>query len=170
MSNYPLSDDKMFYDYDKHRYILTEKCVLDELNVDLAYRLKTKGNAYSENYASTVLDQISLQVYNFIYQHNSQWLYVQMLLAKAPSARQVIKEAMKQQVLYFLMNGALDKYSGVDIRKGSAMSLDSIRNASIDPQAVTMLQQPLVETGLSLLYCGRYSTLFFAPKYQEEQY
>lgn len=170
---YPYDDEYMKYDYNKHRYILTPKCILDELNINLNERLNTRGANNKENYAQQVLDQISLQIYNFIYSHNSQWLFTQKILAKAPSARFVIKEAMKQQIMYFLMNGQIDKYSGVDLRKNTALNPNSIRgDIAIDPQAIIFLENPLQETGLSLLYRGRYMSIFAnkMPNYQEENY
>ena len=45
---YPFSDENMEYDYDSHRYVLTEKCVLDELNIDLLTRLNTRGHAVQQ--------------------------------------------------------------------------------------------------------------------------
>lgn len=169
---YPYSDELMYYDFKKHRYVLTTKCVLDELNTNLSARLNVKGAENAENYAQSILDQISLQVYNFIYQHNAQWLFVQKILAKCPSAREIIKEAMKQQVLYFLMNGQLDKYSGVDVRNNRAMDLRDLRGiGAIDPQTIIILEQPLAETRLSLLYRGRYNNILSSPpNYEAEGY
>lgn len=169
---YPYSDELLYYDKTKHRYILTPKCVLLELNTNLEQRLNTRGAENAENYAKSILDQISLYVYNFIYQHNAQWLFVQKILAKCPSAREVIKEAMKQQVLYFLMNGQIDKYSGVDVRSGRAMDLRDLRGLSnIDPQTIIILEQPLVETNTSLLFRGRYNNILTSPPdYEKEGY
>lgn len=170
-TTYPYSDEMMFYDYTKHRYILTPKCILEELNIDLAERLNTAGSNNQENAPKFILDLISMQIYNFIYSFSSKYLYVQWLLAKMPSARDILKECMKQQVLYFLINGQVDKYSGLDFRKNNALELGKIRGlASIDPIAYTMLQQPLYETGVSLLYTGRYPVLFKMPKYKEDNY
>lgn len=42
--NEPYSDAYMHYDELKHRYILTPKCVLDELGIDMEARLSAKGN------------------------------------------------------------------------------------------------------------------------------
>lgn len=168
---YPYSDELLYYDETQHRYVLTPKAVLYALNVNLADRLNNRGVNSAEDNASAVLNQISLEIYNFIYKHNAQWLYVQKVLAKCPSAREVIKQAMIQQVAYFLVNGQIDKFNGVDLRSGRVIDLRDIRGyASIDPQAVTILEQPLVETGVSLLYRGRYSIPPFVPDYKEAKY
>ena len=169
--SYPNSDELMTYDFNKHRYILTNKCVLDELNENLAERLNMRGSASAENVINSVLDLISLNVYNFIYSHTIQRFFVERILAKAPSARNVIKEAMKQQVLYFLVNGQIDKYAGVDVKKGQAMLLKDLRGErTIDPQAIMILDNPLEETKVSLLFRGRYSTFDDLPHYEEESY
>lgn len=167
----PLSNETMIYDFNKHRYILTPKCVLDELNENLYERLNTKGSANVENTAQVILDQISMQVYNFIYNHTAQRLYLQKVLAKSPTARETIKEAMKQQVLYFLINGQIDKYAGVDLRRGTVIPLSELRGErSIDAQTISILLQPLPETGVSVLYRGRYCTNFCNPNYEAEGY
>lgn len=168
---YPYSDELLFYDKTLHRYVLTPKAVLVSLNVNLADRLNNRGSNSAEDNASAVLRQISLEMYNFIYKHNSQWLYVQKLLAKCPSARDIIMQAMLQQVAYYLVNGQIDKFSGVDLRNGRAMDIKDLRGvASIDPQAISILEQPLVETGVSLLYRGRYSIPPFKPNYADAEY
>ena len=168
---YPYSDELLFYDKVLHRYVLTPKAVQLALNVNLVDRLNNRGASSAEDNASVVLSQISLEVYNFIYKHTSQWLYLQKVLAKAPSAREVIKQAMLQQVSYYLVNGQIDKFSGVDLRNGRAMDLRDLRGlASIDPQTEAILEQPLIETGVSLLYRGRYSIPPFKPNYVEEDY
>lgn len=170
-TTYPYSDEMMYYDYTKHRYILTAECVLQELNIDLADRLNTSGSNNKENTPKYILDIISMQIYNFIYSFSTKYLYVQWLLAKMPSARDILKECMKQQVLYFLINGQIDKYSGVDFRKNTGIELNRIRGINaIDPMTYNMLQQPLYETGVSLLYTGRYPVLFRCPKYKEDNY
>lgn len=168
----PLTDETMIYDYKKHRYILTPKCVLDELNENLFERLNTRGCANVENLAQNVLEQISLQIYNFVYSHTSQRLFLQKVLAKSPTARELLKEAMKQQVLYFLINGQIDKYSGVDLRKGTAMAKEDLRGErAIDPQAITILQEILPETKVSMLYRGRYNSILTSPPdYEKEGY
>lgn len=168
---YPYSDELLYYDTVLHRYVLTTKAVQLSLGVNLADRLNNRGVSSAEDNARFVLAQISLEVYNFIYKHNAQWLYVQKVLAKCPSAREVLKQAMIQQVAYFLVNGQIDKFSGVDLRNGRAMDLRDLRGyASIDPQTITILEQPLVETGVSLLYRGRYSIPPFVPDYEEAGY
>ncbi len=47
--NEPYSDAYMRYDELKHRYILTPKCVLDELGIDMEARLSAKGSAIKAN-------------------------------------------------------------------------------------------------------------------------
>ena len=46
---YPYNDDVMVYDYDKHRYFLTEKGVLSELGISYG----TAGENIAAGYSSS---------------------------------------------------------------------------------------------------------------------
>ena len=98
VKTYPYTDENMEYDYDNHRYVLTDKCVLDELNIDLIMRLNTRGSAVQQLQPKKFLKRVSAIVYTQIYRHNINNEVQEYILAKAPSARQIIKEAMLNQV------------------------------------------------------------------------
>ncbi len=62
---------------------------------------------------------------------------------------------MKEQVEYFIFNGDLSVYSGVDFRKGTKTA--NVNDRILAPMAEQILAKPLKETRLSLLYQGSYT-------------
>ena len=61
---YPYSDEFMVYDYENHRYILTEKDVEVNLGISLSARSK------NANARAQVLKQVSRQIYSFIHDYS----------------------------------------------------------------------------------------------------
>ena len=153
----PYSDEAMRYDYDSHMYILTQQCVLAELNTNLQEVLNPTGAANAGENANATLRQISEVVYSQMYDASCDNDIQEWLAAKAQSARKIIKDALKQQVLYFLFNGEVSQCSGVDIKKGRKMQ--DLSNRILSPNARRILEKNLKETGKSLLYSGGYPEL-----------
>ena len=153
----PYSDEAMRYDYDSHMYILTQQCVLAELNTNLQEVLNPTGAANAGENANATLRQISEVVYSQMYDASCDNDIQEWLAAKAQSARKIIKDALKQQVLYFLFNGEVSQCSGVDIKKGRKMQ--DFSNRILSPNALRILERNLKETGKSLLYSGSYPEL-----------
>ena len=164
---YPYNDEYMVYDYDEHRYILTEKAVLDKNNINLQERLNVGGEVNRERTPQIFLDSVSDLVYSQIYDYSSQPSIQEYQLAKCPSARKVIMKAMLDQVDYVLVNGFLNQYGGIDLKKGS--KLDGIEGKYLAPLSKSKLSKPLVETGTPLLYAGKYS-MIFKPDYEKWGY
>lgn len=165
--NYPFDDNLMVYDYDNHRYILTPQAVLDKLNIDLTERLNNGGESNIERVANMFLDEISELVYNEIYDYSSQPLIQEYQIAKIPSARNVIMRAMLKQVDYVLVNGMLHQYSGVDLKR--SVNNDKMASKYLAPMSRSILTKPLIETGIPLMYAGKYS-MIFKPHYDDERY
>ena len=164
---YPYDDEYMVYDYDEHRYILTPKAVLDKNNLDLIERLNVGGVANRERAPQMFLDEISEIVYTQIYDYSSQPVIQEYQIAKIPSARNVILKAMLKQVDYALVNGFIDQYSGIDLKKNT--KLDGLSGKYLAPRAKSILTKPLIETGVPLIYAGKYA-MVFKPNYEEEGY
>lgn len=159
--NFPFSDQSMVYDYTTHRYTLTKECVFNELGINLDVRLNTALNDNPSNAADIALKQVSRRVYNFIYSRCGNKLYIELLLAKYEPCRNVLKECMLNEVRYFLANGNLGEYSGVNLANNSAMELSPLRDSRIVSQDTeATLYQPL-PNGVCLLYQGRYIVPYF---------
>lgn len=104
MSNitYPYNDDYMVYDYTKHRYILTEKYCLDVLGLNLREKVGGGRATNPQAQINNILDvRISQRLYSVIYSHNDKHT-LEYILAKSPTARNVIRDAMGQELLYLL--------------------------------------------------------------------
>lgn len=141
--NEPYSDAYMRYDELKHRYILTPKCVLDELGIDMEARLSAKGSANPQATINALLDRVSALTYRFIYAHNIDNEAQRYAIETLPSARRILFEAMKAQLTYVMAVGDL--------------SLSSDKNKRLqymDDVAAEMLENPLLELGHSLIYTG----------------
>ena len=163
---YPYDDEFMVYDYEEHRYILTPQAIIQKLGVDLA-ELNFGGIANVEMASQLFLDEISDFIYNQIYDYSSQPYIQEWQIAKYPSARNVIMKAMLKQVDYVRVNGFLHQYSGVDLKKNVANI--KMSDKFLAPMAKSVLTKPLIESGVPLMYAGKYS-MIFKPKYEEEEY
>lgn len=141
--NEPYSDAYMRYDELKHRYILTPKCVLDELGIDMEARLSAKGSANPQATINALLDRVSALTYRFIYAHNIDNEAQRYAIETLSSARRILFEAMKAQLTYVMAVGDL-----------SISSDKNKRLQYMDDVAAEMLANPLPELGHGLIYTG----------------
>ena len=137
---YPYSDDFMYYDFNKHRYILTEKDVEVNLGIDLASR---NENA---NVRRAILNTVSEHVYNFIHSFNKNTTAQDYIIAKTKSGREIIKEAMENQLVYVLSAGDLSRVPDPNLRL-----------LWFDEQAKQILFRDIPEIGTSICYAGSLS-------------
>ena len=134
---YPYSDDYMTYDFHSHRYVLTEKDVVEYMGIDL------KEHNDNENARSMILRQVSLQIYNFIHSHNTATDWQDYIIAKTETGRRIIKEAMEQQLKYLLSVG------------DASILLDKTkRELWIDEMAKEILLTHIPEIGTSICFTG----------------
>ncbi len=140
------SDEMMIFDTVKNRYILTRHCALAN-NVDLEHELNSTGVAAKNNLPEQILDRVSRTVYNFIYAHGHREAK-QKRMAEDKSYRPFLKDAMVEQLLYFMANGDLNLLARVDVANGRELS----RAAKLDAAYAPEMQNVLAQT--DLLYCG----------------
>lgn len=153
MTAYPYTDDYMTYDYDTHRYILTQKDVSENLGIDLTARIK------APNAINALLKQVSTQIYNFIHSHNVANEFQDFIIAKTYKGRAVIREAMEQQLIYFLAVGDLSR--STDREK---------RALAIDENAKNVLLQPIPEIGTTILYSGRFRVNVILSQFTDDRW
>ena len=164
---YPYSDEYMVYDYTKHQYVLTPKAVLDKLNENLErYSPATSVNRQRD--AEIMLENVSDEVYNQIYENSLNYLFPEFIIAKCPSARPIIMQALIEQVKYFLFNGAISVYSGVDFKKGTVG--DNANGRILAPNARRILERVIPETRVSLMYQGQMNALIPVGDYEKYGY
>lgn len=150
----PYSDDKMIYDFDEHRYILTLEYVEDKTGVNLVEKLQTSASDNPQKVAEFFLDRVSSEIYNWIYQHNTNNTMQEYYLAKIESTRNIIRKAMLEQVMYMLTNGAISLYSGVNIVNGQIMDRKAMQNSSIGINVERILDTIIPEIGIAITYQG----------------
>lgn len=153
----PYSDDYMRYDYSSHRYVLTLKYATDVLGIDMERRIASNRGTNKTAVINMQLNTVSLQIYNYLYAGTNNEKALQWIIAKSPTARQVIQDAMGQQLTYFLMVGDLSRSTKPEERR-----------LYMDEQAKITLSKTIPETGVALIYRGAYR--FCAPPYSEGGY
>jgi hypothetical protein len=137
MTKLPYSDSYMIYNNSDHHYILTEKCALESLGINLKERTK------NEVAIKRVLRLASTQVYGFIHEHNTNNDLQDFIIAKTESGRKIIREAMEEQLLYLTLGGDISRVH--DWQK-QAMFLDS--------SAKRVLYRTIPEIGTTVCYTG----------------
>lgn len=135
---FPYNDNYMTFDKISHRYVLTEKDAFDNLAINLSERIP------NENVRKRVLRNISIEIYNFIHSHNINNEWQDYMIAKTESGRNIIKEAMEEQLIYFLTVGDPSRSLEVEQRK-----------MGVDEKAKAILMQTIPEIGTTILYTGR---------------
>ena len=154
---YPFNDNAMEYDFVRHQYVLTKEGVLNELNINLDEELNTAAVSNTANASKVFLERISTLVYNYLRQYNNSAV-IEYIVAKCPSARDIIKRALQAQLFYVLAVGDLSLSPEIEKRK---LAID-------DNCKSILLNQVVEETGVVLTYIGRY--MFAVPSYEQGGY
>lgn len=158
MSNsmtYPYDDLYMRYDRRTHRYVLTLQYLTDVAGIDVERR--TQHNVQNQNVLKAALDRISNLIYGYLAKHNDAQT-LKYIIAKCPSARQIIMDAMGAQAAYVFTVGDLTLSAKPDERA-----------AWLDMSAENTLNGVEVEeTGRVLTCVAPY--LFNPPSYEQGDY
>ncbi len=152
---YPFDDGVMKYDYNAHRYVLTDDGVLRELGENLKVILNASGDANPSTLAERFLYRVSQVVYSSLYRDTQGEAFIEYILATYPPLRPRIKEMLQAQTLYMLMNGDLGLMSGVNVAKGQAMDINALRGrARIAPEVEQLAGEVIPGMGFRLNYLG----------------
>ncbi len=138
---FPYNDEYMIFDKFSHRYVLTEKDAFDNLAINLSERIP------NENVRKRVLRNISIEIYNYIHSHNTANEWQDFIIAKTENGRNIIKEAMEEQLIYFLTVGDPTRTLDAEHRK-----------MGIDEKAKAILLTTIPEIGTTILYTGKFPT------------
>ena len=147
----PYNDKYMVYSNNRHRYVLTLACANDLHNIDLL--ALSDGEMNTNNAADQVLERVSRQIYNYIYRHAWHRNRLEKALAFDGNARQVLMDAMGDQLEWMVVNG------------------DTYNNAERDlPGVCPMAHETLAAAGL--LFTGNNSgeVKDIDPEYDKEGY
>ena len=142
------NDEMMIYNERSRRYVLTEQCAL-ALNIDLQASLNSSGVPFKNKLAAQILDRVSRTVYNFIFLHGDRAQKTSELEREDEYYRPFIKEALEEQLLYFMANGDINAVSRVNMQSGQEIS----RAAKLDAAYAPEMENILAQSGI--LFCGR---------------
>lgn len=154
--NLPYSDDDMIYDYQTHRYVLT----LDYARrngIDLEARVRSVDTTAAANIINNVLRTVSTQIYTYIFAHNMNRRALEYVIAKSETARNVVKDAMREQLAYITTQGDLSRTTEKDKRK-----------MYIDIMAKLILDTDVPELGTCLTTVA--PIVFCPPSYEKGKY
>lgn len=163
----PFSDDAMTYSLADHRYVLTTGYVLEKTGIDLSKVLDPGFSSQPQALANHFLDQVSSEIYTWIYEFNQNNLFQEYMLAKSCDLREYLKRAMLEQVLYMLKNGDLSQYSGINVKSGQTIDQNIIVNASIAPNTKRELNKIVPGYNIAVIYQGQIITPL-GLKYRED--
>lgn len=151
---YPFDDEALTYNYEEHRYVLKKEYVLDKTGIDLSRVLNPGYSSEPQKLANQFLDELSSEIYNWIYEHNANNLYQEFVMAKSPDFRVYLKRAMLEQVLYVLRNGDLRQYSGINLKTGQIIDPKLLKIKSISPNTQSELDKIIPGYGIAITYQG----------------
>lgn len=166
INKYPRNDNLMQYDYNRHRYFLTENVLLTELGINFN-DVPAGMDANPSDRAIRFSKEVSDEVYRYLYKDcmNTGWLRFE--LATIPELREVIFEMLLAQARYNAKNGFLDDFSGIDIYKGKSFSRKDIEEVhialSVEEHGETI--QPCL--GRCLKYAGYFGAT--PPPYNDKE-
>lgn len=152
---YPYDDLYMRYDKRTHRYVLTIKYLTDVAGIDIERR--TQHNVQNQNVVNAALDRISNLIYGYLSKHNDTQT-LRYIIAKCPSARAIIMDAMGSQAAYVFSVGDLTLSPKPDER---AAWLDMSAENTLNGVEVA-------ETGRVLTNVAPYP--FCPPSYEQGEY
>ena len=152
---YPYDDLYMRYDKRTHRYVLTIKYLTDIAGIDIERR--TQHNVQNQNVVNAALDRISNLIYGYLSKNNDAQT-LRYIIAKCPSARAIIMDAMGSQAAYVFSVGDLTLSPKPDER---AAWLDMSAENTLNGVEVA-------ETGRVLTNVAPYP--FCPPSYEQGEY
>ena len=133
----PQADVDMTYVLKAHRYVLTKAAIENEFGIDLTFWL---GDAKK---IPIFINQISRQIYYYIYEHHfaEEKNLMQWALAKEIDWREILREAMLAQVEYALISSGnlVALQTGFNVEKGTMADLNKIRNLQVAVQVNQIL-------------------------------
>lgn len=152
---YPLTDDLMKYDKVRHRYVLTRYGVELVTGINLERQVNAAVGQTS-NMADFYLRMVSDKIYNYVYSKADNKPLLEYVMAKSQTARQMLFDAMIAQTLFFITNGDISQFSGVNIKNGNVIDRRVIKENMISPDAeMTLLNTDIPELGgNTVLYQG----------------
>lgn len=102
MANYT-NTEEMYYDLEKHRYILTEDDIVNKYGIQLTSILDSDSDSNPDTIGERFLNRTSLILYNYIYSWSSDKNATEFVIS-LPQYRDAIQEAMEELVYGWINN------------------------------------------------------------------
>ena len=138
----PYSDERMAWDGERKRYFLTEEALV-ESGTDLRAMLSANDTVGADFVIRRVLTHATAQIYNYIHSTSVNNERQDNWIAKVPSLRPIIYNALLNQVEYLLSVGDPTRTLNRDNR---AMG--------VDENAKAILDTVIPELGIPITYSG----------------
>ena len=150
---YPNSDNILVYDYNRHRYVLTDDAIYTYLGInfgEIPAGMDSNPSSLAQRWANRVSDQ----VYRFLTKDslNAPWLLFE--LATVPQLRDVVKEMLLDQAHYMAETGDVSSLSGIDAYKGVIAKREDINAARVSYGVEDIAYQIQPCIGRCLKYAG----------------
>lgn len=134
---YPYNDEYMTFDVLTGHYVLTEKFALERYGLELYESVNDRNSANAQIAVNAILRQVSNVIYNFVHEFSVHNKRQDCIIATAPHMRNVIMQAMGEQLVYMSQVGDLSRSTDPEKRK-----------LAIDENA----KRILIDSGIC--YCG----------------
>ena len=154
---YPQDTKYLIYNHATHRFVLTKDYIVEVLGIDLERRIGSHRGVNSTAIINSVLNEISIIVYNYIFKHNDTKTLL-FIIAKCQSAQDIVVDAMREQARYVFTVGDLSLSTD---KAKKEIALSDLAKSIIDNQVVE-------ELGVPLSYLGQY--VFYPPSYEKGEY
>lgn len=153
----PYDDANFVYSRTKHRYVPT-KALVTELG----------GQYKNDTIALRRLESISKAIYRYIYEHgnSANRYYVEFLINCTEEGRQMLFEAMQEQLVADIDNGYEDgaKQNLIDFSNGNIIDREQVKKNRLSIDAESVIHSGLLP--VNILYAGAFAV---APYYYQNK-
>lgn len=149
IEKFPHNDDILQYDYNRHRYILTQDALYKYVGIDFNELPDEPGKLPGDK-AFIWANTSANEVYTYLRSnnYNPDWLMYE--LAVVPELRETLKDILLEQASYNKINGFLSHYSGLDAYKGKVIDPADLCDASVSCEVKRMTSVQLQCIGRAL--------------------
>lgn len=140
--SYPKTNELMYFDEERKRYILTETA-LRANGTDLRARLSYNRSCDPSAIINRHLKRVSDVIYNYVHSFSKDTERQDELICQSPTLRRIMYDAMLAQSEYMLLVGDLSRSPKI-----------AERELAIDESAKLFLNETVPELGTAITYAG----------------
>ena len=140
--SYPKTNELMYFDEERKRYILTETALIAN-GTDLRARLSYNRSSDPSAIINRHLKRVSDVIYNYVHSFSKDTEHQDELICQSPTLRRIMYDAMLAQSEYMLLVGDLSRSPKI-----------AERELAIDESAKLFLNETVPELGTAITYAG----------------